>query len=41
MESADLFESLLEYAGSYFRLRNYAEATRRATWRTNSYFFDS
>jgi integrase/recombinase XerC len=29
MESGDLFESLLEYAGSYFRLRNYAEATRR------------
>lgn len=28
MGSADL-ESLLEYAGSHFRLRNYAEATRR------------
>jgi integrase/recombinase XerC len=28
MGSSDLFEALLEYAGSYFRLRNYAEATR-------------
>ena len=27
--SLDLLESLLEYAGSYFRLRNFAEATRR------------
>lgn len=27
--SLDLLENLLEYAGSYFRLRNFAEATRR------------
>ena len=29
MASSDLFESLLDYQGSYFRLRNYAETTRR------------
>ena len=27
--SLDLLECLFEYAGSYFRLRNFAEATRR------------
>ena len=29
MANLDLFESLLDYQRSYFRLRNYAETTRR------------
>src|SRR3972149_3513266 len=37
--SLDLLECLLDYAGSYFRLRNFAQATRRGYLSDQLIFF--